>query len=146
MRRASNAGFSLIEIALVLVVAGLVMGIGVPAVGRYLDDVALEGAIGKVRSTARMTRSRAMATRTSQTMLFQQGYSGSDYRVEIDGVMKNGWTLPRGISYASLSGTITSFTVTPDGRCSASGLIILRNSHDRMDTLSVLSSGLVLDK
>ncbi len=146
MTRPRYAGFSLIEMAIVLLVFGMVLGIAIPAMGRYSDDMALRGATAQMTSALLLTRDRAMASRTARTMLFQAGYSGTDYRVEVGGVIRTGWTLPRRSSYSWLSGTISSVIFTPDGRCSTSGLIILQNTRGSLDTVSVLSSGLVLTK
>ncbi len=140
------AGFSLIELAIVLLVLGMVIGISLPAIGKYQDDLALNGAIDQIASVVQLTRERVIATRTSRTMVFQSAVSGTDYHVEIGGVFQYGWKLPTRVSYAWLSGTITSVTLTPDGRCSTSGLIILKNTRGDKDTVSILSSGLVLSK
>jgi hypothetical protein len=70
--------------------------------------------------------------------------SGTDYRDESNGAFQGGWKLPRGITYSWLPGTIDSVTVTADGRCTVSGLVILRTSRGAQDTVSILTSGLVL--
>jgi type II secretory pathway pseudopilin PulG len=144
MRRATSAGISLTELLIVLVLLGMVLGVVTPAFGRFFDDVALHGATERITSTLLRTRSHAAATRTSETMLFHAGQAGTDYRLVIGGVTKSGWTLPNRITYAWLSGTVDSVVYTPDGRCSASGLILLQTSRGKRDTVSVLSSGLVL--
>ncbi len=142
----SEAGFSLIELAIVLLVIGLVIGISVPSIARYMNDLALRGATDQIASVLLLTRDRAIATRTSRTLQFQAGYQGTDYRVEVGGVMQTGWTLPKQVSYAWLSGTIASVTLTPDGRCSTSGLVILQDTQGSKDTVDVLSSGLVISQ
>jgi prepilin-type N-terminal cleavage/methylation domain-containing protein len=145
-RRSQSAGFSLIELGVVLVVISIVLAFGAAGFGKYMDDASLNGATDHIASTLLLTRDRAMATRASQTMRFEAGYQGTDYRVEIGGVMAAGWKLPNRITYNWASGTVTAVTMTPDGRCSTSGLIILQNPRGRLDTVSVLSSGLVLTR
>lgn len=137
-------GFTLIELAMVVLVLGLVTAIAAGGFGRYGDHYALNGATGSVAERVRFTRERAMATRTSQTVRFEAGYQGTDYRVEVGGVLKSGWALPKRVTYAWLSGTIAAVTLTPDGRASTSGLVILQDARGFKDTVSVLSSGLVL--
>lgn len=145
MRRGTCTGFTMVELMLVFVVVGMVLAFAVPPVGRYLESVSLRGAADQINSALLMARSKAMATRTSQVMQFQAGYSGTDYRIEVGGVMTSRWTLPKKISYPTgLTGTITSVTMTPDGRCSTSGLVILQNTKGLRDTVSVMSSGLIL--
>jgi Tfp pilus assembly protein FimT len=136
----------LVELAIVLVVMGIVLAFGSMGFGKYMDDTSLRGATDHIASCLLLTRDRAVGTRTSQTMHFEAGYQGTDYRVEIGGVVAAGWKLPKRITYNWASGTITAVTMTPDGRCSASGLVILQNTRGKLDTVSVLSSGLVLTK
>ena len=144
MHRAMNAGFSLFELAMVLVIVGIVLAFGVSAFGGYMSSLAVKGAADQITNTLLLTRDRAMATRTSQTMHFQAGYQGTDFRVEIGGKLNAGWKLPKGVSYAAVSGTIDSVIVTPEGRCSTSGLVIVQTTRGHRDTVSVLSSGLIL--
>jgi prepilin-type N-terminal cleavage/methylation domain-containing protein len=144
MHRLTSHGVTLIELAVVLTVLGLMMAIGAAGYGRYADEMSLKGASGAIVQRLRLTRDRAFATKTSRTMLFQAATQGFDYRVEVGGVVQAGWNLPRRVAYNWLSGTITSVTFTPDGRCSTSGLVILQDVRGRRDTVSVLSSGLVL--
>jgi len=141
-----SAGFTLIELAMVALVLGLVLAIGAMGFGRHTDQMALRGATEIIAERLHLTRDRAKTTRTARTMIFQAGYLGSDYRVEIDGIIQHSWTLPNRISYAWLTGTINSVTMTPDGRCSTSGLVILEDSRGVRDTVGILSSGLILTK
>jgi len=145
LRGLDSAGFGLIEIAIVLLLAGIVLGFGLPAINRYTDDLALEGTTHQIARVLALTRDRAKATGKARTMFFESGVFGTDYRVEYAGLTQTGWTLPRHISYDP-SGTLTSVTLTPDGRCSASGLIILKTTKDARDTVSVLSSGLFITR
>ena len=129
---------------MVVLVTGLVIAIGARGFGGYMDRLALKGTTENIASRLLLTRDRAMATGASQTMKFAAGYQGTDYRVEIGGVVQTGWTLPKRISYSWISGTINTVTMTPDGRCSASGLVILQDVRGIRDTVSILSSGLIL--
>ncbi len=138
------AGFTLIEIVIVVLVMSFVLAIGGIGFTHYNDSQSLRGATQNIADRLRLTRDRAMATRVSRTMEFAAGYQGTDYRVETNGVIRAGWTLPKRLSYAWTSGTISSVTFTPDGRCSTSGLVILQDGRGACDTVSVLSSGLVL--
>jgi prepilin-type N-terminal cleavage/methylation domain-containing protein len=143
--RRDQGGFTLIELGIVVLVFGLLVAIVAPAIGRYTEDLNLKGAVDQMANAVRLTRDRAMATRIQRTVHFEAGVSGTDYHtVDASGAPQGGWKLPRGITYAWLPGTIDSVTVTPDGRCNVSGLVILRAVHGAQDTVSVLTSGLVL--
>ena len=142
--RRPNAGFTLMELMIVVLVMGIVVVMGAVGLGHLNDTQSLQGATVSLADRVRRTRDRAMATRTSQAMKFTAAYAGTDYRVEVGGIYKAGWTLPKRISYSWTSGTINSVTIGPDGRCNTSGLIILKDVRGICDTVSVLSSGLVL--
>ena len=129
---------------MVVMIAGLIVAFGAFTFGRYMDDIALKGALDHIMNVLMLSRDRAIATRTAQTMYFEAGVQGTDYRVEVGGAVKAGWTLPRKVAYTWPTGTISSVTITPDGRCSASGLVVLRTSRGLQDTVSVMSSGLFL--
>ena len=137
-------GFTLLELMIVVLVMGIVLVIGARGFGHFNDSESLQGATSNIADRLRLTRDRAMATRTSQAMKFTAGYAGTDYRVEVGGIYQAGWTLPKRISYSWTSGTINTVTIGADGRCNTSGLIILKDVRGICDTVSVLSSGLVL--
>jgi prepilin-type N-terminal cleavage/methylation domain-containing protein len=139
-----QAGFSLIEVMIALVVLGLLLGFGIPALGRMTDDLALRGAADQITSLLVSNRERAIATHMPRTMYFQAGHAGTDYRLESGGALIAGWKLNRRLTYVTTAGTIDSVTLTADGRCSVSGLVIFRTMAGQQDTVGVLSSGLIL--
>lgn len=131
---------------MVLVVTSILIAIGLGSLGRYNDQLSLQGATQNIASRLLLTRERAMATRGSQTMQFAAATQGYDYRVTVGGTTRTGWNLPRRIKYAWLAGTINSATFNPEGECSTSGLIILKEPGGTCDTVCVLSSGLVFSQ
>jgi prepilin-type N-terminal cleavage/methylation domain-containing protein len=139
-----DAGFSLIELVIVLTVTGLVLALSAVPFGAYMDDLALRGAVDNIAGRLLQARESAVGTRAAQVVKFEAGYLGTDYRLEIGGAIAGGWSLPRRVSYAWLPGTINTATMTADGRCSASGLVVLENTRGHRDTVSILSSGLIL--
>src|SRR6266511_1548737 len=79
--RHSQSGFTLIELAnvmTVMTVMTILLGFGVPAFGRYMDDLALQGTAQRIASTLQMTRGGAVATNSSRTVVFEAGHSGTD--------------------------------------------------------------------
>jgi len=136
-----NAGFSLIELAIVLTVVGLLLGFGVPAYKSMSQDQQLRATSESLAGQITFTRLRAMSTGNTQTINFDNSttpqrlvvLSGSAYRT---------WNLPRGITF--VNGNAASFNMTSDGRASTSQYVVLANNKGRRDTISVQVSGLVL--
>lgn len=141
MRRASSqSGFSLIELAIVVLVLGLTIAIGVGGFHRYSADQQLRDSARSVAGQVTLARSLAMSTATTRTVNFDA--SSSPQSVRILGTSSRSWTLPREIHYAT--GSATTVNMTSDGRASASSYIVLQNNQGLRDTVSIESSGLVI--
>jgi prepilin-type N-terminal cleavage/methylation domain-containing protein len=61
MRNLGRAGYTLLELLLVLMIAGLVMAIAIPRGLRLLDRMAVQSAAGDVQATLSLARSLALA-------------------------------------------------------------------------------------
>lgn len=141
-RRLRSAGFSLIELLIVVSIMGVLFAMSVPAYQNYMRSSALKSASHEIASSIQNLRSRAMSTRVPQTIHFAIDSTGAgDFHVH-NGSVTNHWDLPRNITYASGSGT--GFTLATDGRSSASQYIILKDPTGQRDTVSVQLSGIVL--
>jgi prepilin-type N-terminal cleavage/methylation domain-containing protein len=140
-RVTGTEGFTLVELAIVLVVIGIVLAMGVPGFRSLSADQQLHGAAQGVAGQVTLARARAMSTGTTQTINFDA--VSVPPRVFIIGAGgSRSWMLPREVSFAT--GGSSSFDLTSDGRASASRYIVLQNSKGIRDTISVQSSGLVL--
>ena len=81
-----------------------------------------------------------------------RAYAGSQTQVNFDsgtnpprivvlsGTASRTWSLPKGITFSNAN----SFAMTSDGRASTSQYIVLQNRKAIKDTVSALTSGLVL--
>ena len=137
-------GFSLIELAVVVVLIGLVLGIGVPS---YLKatagsrvGAAADGIVGRIH----LAHQRAVTERRTLELTFLSGATAAVYLNDDHGLMLDRWSLPRGISFGP--GTEKKLSVTPDGRFSKDALVIVRDDSNLKDTVSVQRSGLVLSR
>ena len=153
MNRLSSRGFSLVELAVTLVVLGLVLAFSIPAYQSMNTSQQLKGATENIASQLRMMREVAIGTNTTQTMHFFYASMGGDYHIHNAGVVGAVWSLPRNIVYSWDSGTQAIMSATSDGRmygagnpATAPGMIILIDNKLRRDTVSVLTSGLILVK
>ena len=146
MRATKNArGFTLIELAVVVVVLGTILAFGVPAYQRFNQTLQLQGSAQTLAAQINMARQKAIGTGASQTIHFFYGTYGYHYHIHNAGQPGPGWNFPKGIVYSWDSGTLPAMTVImqPNGRADRSGMVILVNPRGLRDTVNVQLSGLV---
>ena len=142
--RHASSGFSLIELAITLVVFGLVLAMTVPAFRGFSASHQLKGSVANVTGQLRLAREKAISTGATQELRFMAGFQTSDYHIWNGAVANPKWSLPKDISYFWGTGTQNTYRMTRDGRCLDSGLIILQDARGNRDTVSVQISGLVM--
>ena len=153
-------GFSLIELMVTLVLAGIVLAIGMPAFGRFRTSLLLKQANAQVLQDVRRARQLALTRRAPVVMRFGAPPSVSNitsYTIHVDtngdnlvqsSEMVTVRNLPNGtrLSAVSLtpvdslvfdfSGVLRPVTLgTPGGR------LTLANALNRRDTLMVSAAG-----
>ena len=144
MHRRAARGFSLVELAIVLVIFGLIVGFGVPMMSGYRSSHLVKIAKENIAGQLRLAREKAITGGTSQELRFKANFQGSDYHVWNGSVADPKWSLPTGIRYLWSAGTQDTFRLTSDGRCMDSGMIIVQDSRGVSDTVSVQRSGVIL--
>ncbi len=132
-------GFSLMELMIVLVVAGLLLGFGIPSYHHYAESQALLGTSQNLVQAVQLQRSRAMTTGQTVTMNFDT--TGGRW-VTLQGVKANRYALPRGVRFASANPASIQFA--RDGHVSTSAIVAFRNRSGATDTVSIMVSGLAL--
>ncbi len=132
-------GFSLMELMIVLVVAGLILGFGLPSYHHYMESQALVGTSQNLVQSVQLQRSRAMATGQTVTMNFDT--TGGRW-FTLQGSKSNRYVLPRGVRFARANPASIQFT--RDGHVNTSAIVAFRNTHGATDTVSILVSGLAL--
>ena len=75
----NHRGFSLVELAVVLVVAGMILAIGAPAMIRYLNGYKVRNTAHKLADEMRMARQRAVANNTINWVYTQWGPNATQY-------------------------------------------------------------------
>jgi prepilin-type N-terminal cleavage/methylation domain-containing protein len=144
MSRSRTSGFTLVEMAVVILIFGLLFAFSIPAYQSINGSFQLKGATENLAAQLRMARSKAMASGMDQPMHFTPNYLNSDYHIHYaSGFIPAKWKFPRGITYYSIG---LNPTMKSDGRSDQSGLVILQDMKGNLDTVSVLTSGLVLVK
>jgi prepilin-type N-terminal cleavage/methylation domain-containing protein len=150
MSRSRTPGFTLVEMAVVILIFGMLFAFSIPAYQRINGSYQLKGATENLAAQLRMARSKAMSTGMDQPMHFTPNFMNSDYHIHYNsGSIPAMWKFPRGITYWSIG---INPVLVRDGRVTdaagnpASGLVILQDTRGNRDTVSVLASGLVLVK
>lgn len=136
-----NRGFTLIEMAIVVLVFGLVMAIAVTGFHSLSADQQLRDTARAVAGQLTLARARAMSTGTTQTVNFDAVSSPQRVYIIGPGGSRN-WKLPLAVHYAT--GSASTVNLTSDGRASTSSYIVLQNTRGLRDTVSVQTSGLVI--
>ncbi len=134
-------GFSLVELAIVLVVFGLLFIFSIPAFRSISTSQQLKGASENIAAQLRLAREKAIATGVTQPMHF---VGTNVYHIHFPTGIATAWTLPNGVSYTTSLNDW--YRMQPDGRCDNSGLVIVRDARGNRDTVSIQLSGLVLTK
>jgi prepilin-type N-terminal cleavage/methylation domain-containing protein len=143
MNRFDTRGFTLIELAITVLVLGLVFTFSIPAYHSISASYQLHGATENIAAQLRLAREKAISTGADQPMHFTPSFLGSDYHIHYASGVGAMWKLPNGISYYAVT---VNPTMHPDGRSSGSGIVVLQDTRGKKDTVSVMTSGLVLVK
>jgi prepilin-type N-terminal cleavage/methylation domain-containing protein len=150
----TNRGFSLVEMLVTVLVLGMVIAFSVPAFQSFGNTNRLHGATENLAANMRVLREKAMATGQKQTLHFQLNYPPGrtwDYHIHnnIALLPSVGWDLPRGVTVATTINPVFHRDGRPhvsdvDGSAITSGIVVMLNSRGERDTVSVLSSGMIL--
>ncbi len=148
-------GFTLVEIAVTILLIGLLLAFSVPAFRTVSNTYQLKGTTENVAAQVRMAREKAIATGQAQTVHLYLNTYDADYHIHNGGYVGAKWSFPVGILYYWGASTLPSQAVTmrPDGRAydpfsgaPTSGFVILQDGRGQRDTVSIQASGLVLTK
>jgi len=140
----AERGFTLVEMAVTLLIFGMLLAFSVPALNSMNKTQQLKGTAENVASWLRLQRERAIATGNPMTVhsFALAGTVGDLHTHNLTEGPKPGPKFPRDVSY--VSAIPNNMIFQPDGRASTSGSIILRNSRGLRDTITFQTSGLVL--
>ena len=133
--------------AIVILLMGLLLGFSIPAFSRVSATYQLKGATENLAAQFRIAREKAMANQMSQPIHIAPGSLSADYHIHYPSgfIPEWGkWKLPRGITFYAYTSSMT--TMLTDGRIDNSGAIILRDTRGNRDTVTYMSSGLILTK
>jgi len=142
MRDPDERGFSLIEMAIAVLVLGLLFLFSIPSFQGLSSTYQLHGASENVAGQLRLARERAIATGVPQPLHVPNSVT---YHLHYPTGIGTTWSLPRGITFANA--TVGAwYHLQSDGRSLESGFIVLGNTRGELDTVSVQLSGLILTR
>jgi type II secretion system protein H len=138
-RWAGSAGFSVIELMVVVVIMAAVLAASIPALRQHTDTVNLRKASDDIAGTFKLARQRAVATNTDVVVVFDSA-GGTFYAFEDtdgDGVYDAGETrtgtygVPKKVTMNSVSFTSEQVTFAPRGNAGETGSVELVNSRSK---------------
>lgn len=147
MSRRHESGFTIIELAIVVLIFGMLLAFSIPALRGFRERNLLVTTKENIAGQLRLARQTAIATGVTQVFHASENQVGNNYHLHNGAAAGPLWNLPNRITYVWVAGTTQwEYKMTAAGRCENSGLIILQDAKGTRDTVAVLASGLVLTK
>lgn len=158
MRTHSRSGFTLVELAVVVVIAGVILAVGVPAFLSLSRSMSEAQARGKIMDTLRVARQKAVTTHTPVIVAFGDGSATTNVttfsvhtdtnndRVKQAGEPWASYTLPNGTSLETVTLQPTDTLVFDTSGAlapSVTGGSMVVFGNGKRDTLYVSATGLV---
>jgi len=147
----NSAGFSLIEVAVVVLILGMLLGFSIPAFSSYRQSQMLEAATQNLVGQLRLGRQKAISMQHEQRLTFSVGTNRYSVQDLVTGQAFGPFEFSNGIVLEDASivvAGVTGSTITAltDGRYSGSGEFVLRDAKGVRDTVSVQASGLAVSR
>jgi prepilin-type N-terminal cleavage/methylation domain-containing protein len=140
VKRNTSSGFSLVELATVILLIGIILGFAIPAYSKYAQSVALKSTAGNIAGYMKLAREKAISSQTAVNVHLTPNFVNTDIHIHTaQGVQ--GFKFPNGITFYTY--TTSSWVFQPNGRSTLSGVIAVRNRKGTIDTVSVQTSGMV---
>jgi general secretion pathway protein H len=132
MRRGER-GVTLIEIAVILAIVGIMALVMAPAIGEWVDNFRIRQSARDISSTLQEAKMKTISTRTQHTVNFYE--ANNTYQLLPGGSVTQ---VSRGVNI--VSGSTASVTFSPDGT-SSNGTITLDNEEGKTYNIEINSVG-----
>ena len=141
----SARGFSLVELCMVVVVIGVVLGFGLPAFHKFRTDAALPGSTRQIVSAMKLARQLAISRSHPYAIKVDAAnarFQSYDPDVGLGATWQN---LGQSVSVSSVTSPATGgvFQFDYQGCLASSGQVVLRSAQGAQDTITVNLSGRV---
>ncbi len=127
-----SSGFSLMEMLVAISIAGILMGIAVPAFNRLLPGIRLSSAARQIATDLQLAKMRAIAQHTNQTVTFNP--STATYTFGAD--TRNLSQLYPGTTFTAPSGGNPVFTTT--GTANTTTITITNNGQTKQVSVTAI--------
>ena len=91
--RHSNHGFTLVELAVTILVLGLILAFSIPTFRSISNSQQLKGTVENMAAQIRMAREKAIATGQQQTFHFFENSYDADYHIHNGTFIPASWSL-----------------------------------------------------
>jgi type II secretion system protein H len=137
--RKDQAGFSVIELMVVVVIMTAVLAASIPALRQHTDTVNLMRAANDIAGTLKLARHRAVATNRDVIVIFDTSLSTFYAFEDADGsgsynvgeTRTGTYGVPKKVAMNSISFAADQVTFNPRGTASESGNVVLVNTHSK---------------
>ena len=141
--RSDRRGFSLVEMAIVLVVFGIALAMGLPALHREMSTWSLHDSGRIVAGELRLARQKAVTNQQVNWVWFAPSFNGYWTKQGAD-AWKGPFMLPSRVTVQTPNFSGSNFTwFSPDGRAGLSGSVVLINDQAQTETVNLDLSGAV---
>jgi type IV fimbrial biogenesis protein FimT len=146
-----SRGFTLIELAVVLAVLGVVFAMSIPSFQSYRRTHLLQTGAENLLGQLRLARQKALGIQHDQRLTFSTASNNFTVQDLVTSQTFGPFTFPKEIvldSATLVEGGVTgtSISALSDGRFSGSGELVLKDPKGVRDTVSVEVSGMSLTR
>ncbi|MFA5125138.1 MAG: GspH/FimT family pseudopilin [Patescibacteria group bacterium] len=139
--RSNLAGFSLLELVVVIALLGIITGVGLPYYQSFTVSLQLQGAARDLTSDLRYAQQQAVTTQANYRLVFD--INQNLYTVENDstGLLIKSRIIKSPIILESTTLASSTAIFNATGAAVSSGNVILSNSNGRRATIDIKPSG-----
>jgi prepilin-type N-terminal cleavage/methylation domain-containing protein len=134
MKMKREKGVTLIELAVVMAIVGIMALFMAPAIGEWVDNYRIKQAARDIASTLQLAKMQAISTHTQYSVNFT--LAAGTYLITPGGSNSQ---VPKGVTIAA--GSATSISFNPDGTSPVNGTITINNTKGKQYQVSVSATG-----
>jgi len=135
-----DAGFTVLELAIVLIVSVAILAVAVPTLGRAIDSYRLSGRASEIASELNYARARAVMINTTLTFTFADGTYGLDPAP----ANRPRRSIPKDVTFSPEASSIPTLLFRSNGTISPQTSFVMTNKRGQQVTISVQASGRVM--